>query len=158
MKNPSKINLIIFMFILFIGGRLIPERISITITPSLRNRIYLLNRYPRKDTIKRNRFVLFTLNTELTKNLKTKKVIKKVACAEGDQLAVRGLYYYCNERYLGVAKEYTLDGKELDHFVYEGTIPKGKIFVYSHHIDSYDSKYYGFVEEEDVLAIAYPLL
>ncbi len=156
MKNPSPISFGLFMITLLLVTRPIPERISITITPSLRSRIYLLDRYPTNDIIKRGRFVLFTLHTDLTKN--AKKVIKKIACAEGDQLTVRDLYYFCNGIYLGVAKEYTLDGKELDHFVYEGVIPDGKIFLYSHHVDSYDSRYYGFMEVKNVEAIAYPFI
>ncbi len=161
MKKRSKIkflNFITFIAIMFLAGNLIPKRISVTITPSLKNRIYLLDRYPTKESIKANSYVLFTLESELIKDAKTHNVIKKVACTEGDDLTVRGLSYYCEGQYMGLAKEYTLEGIELDHFVYEGIIPEGKIFLFSNHIDSYDSRYYGFLEKKDVLAIAHPML
>lgn len=161
MKKQSKTNplgFFAFIAILFLAGNLIPKRVSVTITPSLASRIYVLDRYPTKISIKPNSYVLFTLDTGLMKDAKTNKVIKKVACTEGNTLTVQGFSYYCDGQYLGLAKEYTLDGKELDHFIFEGEIPEGKIFVFSNHADSYDSRYYGFVEKKDVLAIAHPML
>ncbi len=162
MQKPSPNRFAAVTCVLLIAGAMIPPRISVTITPSLESRIFILDRYPTQDRIQHNRHILFNLPEHVIKDfeikdLKTRRVIKKVACAEGDTLTVEGLYYYCNGQYLGVAKERTIDGKLLDHFVYSGIIPEGQIFVFSPSKDSFDSKYYGFMEEKDVLAIAHPV-
>ena len=146
------------MCVLVAAGTSIPERISVTITPSLRNRIFLLDRYPNTGSIKKDQYVLFILRSEITEGSKTNKVIKKVACVEGDELLVRERSYFCNDRYLGAAKEYSLTGEKLTHFPFEGIIPEGKLFVFSNHVDSFDSRYFGFVRRDDVLAVAHPIL
>ncbi len=157
MRKPSGPRLLIFMVVLVVAGTSIPERIGVTITPSLRHRIFLLDRSPGKDAMRPDRYILFNLRSAFIKGYKTHKVIKRVACAEGDELLVRERSYFCNDRYLGQAKEYSLKGEKLTHFPFEGTIPEGKLFVFSNHIDSFDSRYFGFVERDDVLAIAHPV-
>ena len=42
-------------------------------------------------------------------------------------------------------------------FRFDGVIPEGKLFVVGHHPRSWDSRYFGFVDVEEVLNRAYPL-
>lgn len=157
MRKVSPLRLTIFMAGLFLAGAWIPQRISVTITPSLRHRIYLLDRSPSEARIVRNSYVLFELSSKFSEGAKTKKTLKQVACVEGDILSVRQGSYYCNDTYLGQAKEYSLSGERLHPFEFEGAIPKGDLFVFGDHVDSLDSRYFGFVRREDVIARAYPI-
>jgi len=156
-QKPSPLNLSVFLAALLLVGAWIPERITVTITPSLKNRIYLLDRAPSYHQMGNGAFVLFELHSKYLEGVKTNKILKQVACSEGDVLSVRQKYYYCNETYLGQAKDYSLKGEILPNFQFEGTIPKDSLFVFSNHIDSFDSRYFGFVRKEDVIAIAHPI-
>lgn len=88
----------------------------------------------------------------------TKKAIKKAACVEGETLQVVYKSYYCSGVYMGVAKEQTPSGKKLTNFMYDGQIPKGKLFVTGSHEDSYDSRYFGFIDKKDIKHIVYPII
>jgi len=156
-QKPSPLRLTVFLAALLLAGAWIPERITVTITPSLKNRIYLLDRAPSFNQMENGAFVLFELNSKYLEGAKTNKVLKQVACSEGDTLSVREKYYYCNETYLGQAKDYSLKGETLQNFKFEGQIPKDSLFVFSNHIDSFDSRYFGFVRKENVIAIAHPI-
>ncbi|NKE70170.1 S26 family signal peptidase [Candidatus Manganitrophus noduliformans] len=157
MRKSSPLRLIIFMTALLLAGSWIPQRFTVTITPSLWHRIYLLDRAPSKEQMVRNAYVLFELNSRYLKGAKTQKTLKQVACAAGDMLTVKERSYYCNDTYLGQAKDYSLKGERLPHLEFEGVIPKGSLFVFGTHVDSLDSRYFGFVRKEDVIAIAYPV-
>lgn len=157
MRRILSLRLVVFMGAVFMAGALIPPRISVTITPSLRHRIYLLDRAPAAARIVRNSYVLFELHSKYLEGAKTKRTLKQVACVEGDILSVRQGSYYCNDTYLGQAKEYSLQGEKLEYFEFEGEIPKGELFVFGNHVDSLDSRYFGFVRREDVIARAYPI-
>ena len=50
-----------------------------------------------------------------------------------------------------------MKGDRLENFVYEGVIGKGLLFVTGDHKDSYDSRYFGFINREQVTAKAFPL-
>lgn len=157
MRKSSPLNLMIFITALLLAGSWIPQRFTVTITPSLRHRIYLLDRAPSKEQMVHNAYVLFELNSKYLEGAKTQKALKQVACAEGDTLTVKEGYYYCNDTYLGQAKEDSLKGEKLSHFEFEGEIPKDRLFVFGTHVDSFDSRYFGFVRKEDVIAIAHPV-
>lgn len=157
MRKVLSLRLVVFMGAVFLAGAWIPQRISVTITPSLRHRIYLLDRSPSEARIVRNSYVLFELPSKYLEGAKTKKTLKQAACVEGDILSVRQGSYYCNDTYLGRAKEYSLSGERLHPFEFEGEIPKGDLFVFGDHVDSLDSRYFGFVRREDVIARAYPI-
>jgi signal peptidase I/conjugal transfer pilin signal peptidase TrbI len=90
---------------------------------------------------------------------RSEDVMKILGCNEGDLLAVDAeKRFYCNGEYLVRAKDYSLKGEPLRHFVYRGTVPKGFMFVMGEHKDSYDSRYFGLVDKSRILAKAYPIL
>ncbi|MCG3113363.1 MAG: S26 family signal peptidase [Candidatus Manganitrophus sp. SB1] len=156
-RKRSFLSLTIFMTALLLAGSWIPQRFTVTITPSLWHRIYILDRAPSKEQMVRNAYVLFELNSRYLEGAKTQKTLKQVACSEGDTLTVKEGYYYCNDTYLGQAKDYSLKGEKLPHLEFEGVIPKESLFVFGSHVDSLDSRYFGFVRKEDVIAIAHPV-
>ena len=156
-QKRSLLSVSIFVTALLLGGFLIPPRFTVTITPSLWHRIYLLDRAPSKEQMVDDTYVLFILDSQYLEEAKTRKALKKVACSEGDVLSVRQKSYYCNNSYLGQAKDYSLKGEKLRHFEFQGVIPKDKLFVFGTHVDSFDSRYFGFVEKKDVIAIAHPI-
>ena len=84
--------------------------------------------------------------------------MKILGCNEGDLLTVDAeKKFYCNGDYLVRAKDYSLKGELLQHFVFNGTVPSGYMFVMGQHKDSYDSRYFGLVEKSRILAKAYPI-
>lgn len=144
--------------VLLTAGTLIPYKISVTLTPSLKHRIYWLIRNP--DKVVRGDYVLFR-HKEISDRMGMKKsedVMKILGCNEGDLLTVDAeKKFYCNGEYLVRAKDISLKGEPLQHFVFNGQIPKGLMFVMGQHKDSYDSRYFGFVYKSRILAKAYPV-
>lgn len=144
--------------VLLVAGTLIPYKISVTLTPSLKHRVYWLIRNP--DKVVRGDYVLFR-HKELSARMGMKKsedVMKILGCNEGDLLTVDAeKKFYCNGEYLVRAKDISLKGEQLQYFVFNGTIPKGVMFVMGQHKDSFDSRYFGFVDKSRILAKAYPI-
>lgn len=143
---------------LIVAGTLIPYKFSVTLTPSLKHRIYWLTRNP--DKVVRGDYVLFHHKEFAAKvgMKKSEEMLKVIGCNEGDQLTVDAeKKFYCNSEYLVRAKDISLKGEPLQHFVFNGQIPKGVMFVMGQHKDSYDSRYFGFVEKNRILAKAYPI-
>lgn len=138
-------------------GMYIPDRISVTLTPSLDKRVFFLS--TPGIAIKKGDYVMFTLKDRFINGNTPVKVIKKVGCGEGDNLEIKyAKHYYCNGMFLGIAKDKSKKGEPVKHFEFTGKIPEGKLFVVGTIPDSYDSKYFGFLGKEDVEKIAYPVL
>ena len=105
-----------------------------------------------------------------------KVMVKRVTCVGGEVLKIVDLDYYCCKTaeddfnscvHLGKAKLYSKTGKRVFPFNPCGSnlcvveIPKGKFFVVNSHVDSYDSRYFGFVSQDGDYKILYtvrPLL
>jgi signal peptidase I/conjugal transfer pilin signal peptidase TrbI len=86
-------------------------------------------------------------------------LIKYVMCNEGDNLTVDSdKIYYCNGQFFTVAKDTDSKGNPVKNFVYNGKIPKGKVFVSGVGRNSYDSKYFGFIDKDKILYKVYPIL
>lgn len=143
---------------LLVAGTLLPYKFSVTMTPSLKHRVYWLIRHP--DYVGKGEYVLFR-HKELADRLgmqKLEEMMKLIGCDEGDQLIVDAeKKFYCNGEYLVRAKDFSLKGESLQHFVFNGRVPKGAMFVMGEHKDSYDSRYFGFVDKSRILAKAYPI-
>jgi conjugal transfer pilin signal peptidase TrbI len=156
-NSPEKFDLRIFLFVLSlaIAGAVIPSRFTVNLTQSLGATLFLLKRSP--DTVGKGDHVVFSLK-ETDRHVPGGRLIKQVTCDEGETLTVREKDYWCNgNEYLGRAKDLSLKGERLDQFVYNGVVPRGFCFVSGHHNDSYDSRYWGFLNKKDVSALAYPV-
>ncbi|MGK7345017.1 MAG: signal peptidase I [Candidatus Nitrospinota bacterium M3_3B_026] len=135
------------------AGAAIPARIGVTVTPSLYHRIYYVRPRGETEIPAKGDYVTFAKPV----NGKRELVTKRVACAPGDELRAEGRKYYCSGKYLGEAKKFSLSGAPLENFVFNGKVPEGRLFVKGDHRDSWDSRYFGFVEVDDVEAIQYPI-
>jgi conjugal transfer pilin signal peptidase TrbI len=175
--NRDKTAKCLMLLSAFVFGLLIPGRFSVTTTPSLVHRIYLISRISDAREIKKFSYVLFSMGNAQTSDRQTFDVVtramadqrhkgrhtttatlvmKIARCLPGEYLKVSDRLYYCNGEYLGRAKEHSLKGEKVDNFVYDGVVPSGKIFVMGEHKDSLDSRYFGFIEVTDVSAIGHP--
>lgn len=149
---------LIAVVIAALGGMYIPGRISVTLTPSLDKRVFLLSEATSGMKIKKGDYVMFMLSTHYINNGRPVRTIKRVGCTEGSTLSVKWeKYYYCNNMYIGQAKDKSLKGEPVKSFRFNGEVPNGALFVVGDHPDSYDSKYFGFLRKEDVKAIAHPI-
>jgi type IV secretory pathway protease TraF len=162
--SRSKINLVVFLVALILLGTWIPSRFSLTVSKSLDHRLFFLSPWSNKETIPvvEGSYVLFQIDhpliAELVKMTKTNRAIKRVTCAPGSVLYVENREYFCDGRSIGKAKEYTSRGVKVRNFVFNDIIPKGNYFVMGDHPDSFDSRYFGFIENKDIMALAYPIL
>jgi len=141
-------------------GMLIPSRIAITVTPSLKHRIYIFTKVTPSTAaaaVKKGSYVNFMFHDPRISDGKTQRVMKRVACVAGEILRVEDNYYYCGNEFIGKSKPLTRKGEPLRHFVYNGIIPKGKVFVSGDHIDSYDSRYWGFLDLSAVTGLGHPI-
>ena len=139
-------------------GLLLPGRIVVAISPSLDHRVFVVTKSFTPDEIRKDDYIMFTVRSHYIKNGKPSRLLKKVSCVTGERLETRTREYYCDGEYLGMAKWYSLKGEPVDAFVYSGAVPEGKLFVTGHHVDSFDSRYLGFIERSKVEGIARPLL
>lgn len=85
------------------------------------------------------------------------RFVKLLGCEAGDLLETQSRDFYCNGKYIGTAKEYSLKGKPLPVFVYNGVIPEGCLFAVGESRDSYDSKIWGFVKKEWVIGTVHKI-
>jgi signal peptidase I/conjugal transfer pilin signal peptidase TrbI len=180
LKRPDRevTNRLLMLLAAFLFGLLIPSRFSVTMTPSLVHRIYLISRITDAREIRKESYVLFTMRNSYMRNGQpvdvmsavvaehkhadgkpsvSAPVMKIARCIPGEYLRVADRKYYCNDEYLGTAKEHSLRGEKVDNFVYDDVIPQGKLFVMGQHRDSFDSRYFGFIEVTDVTAIGHAI-
>jgi conjugal transfer pilin signal peptidase TrbI len=85
-------------------------------------------------------------------------IIKKVMGISGDIVTRKGQDFYINGKKMGIAKTHSLKGRFLQPGTV-GTIPCGKYFVWTPHLDSYDSRYaeIGWIDESNIIGVAYPI-
>ncbi len=149
------------LIVLLIIVGLLPTHISVTLTPSLNHRVFFLIFNPDPESIAKGNYVLFNIGQKLIRQFADKKdtvkIMKIVGCTGGSVLKVEGKEYYCDGVLLGHAKDVTLAGRPLNHYVFNGSIPAGSLFVIGEHKDSFDSRYFGLVDVRTVVAKAYPL-
>ena len=79
------------------------------------------------------------------------RFVKRVACVSGEQLTHSGRDFYCNGEFLARAKAWDKKGNPATLFDFNGIIPREKYFALGEHGDSYDSRYWGFVDYSWIL-------
>lgn len=155
LKDKVTIRFGLFFFALILGGALIPSRFAVTLTPSVDHRIFYIDKDPT--IVKKGDYVMISITSKYYGD-KPIKIMKEVACNEGEILKSVDREFWCNHNeYIGKAKEYSMKGEKLDSFVYNGIVPKGYVFVAGKNKDSYDSRYFGFVKKSEIIAKAYPI-
>ena len=153
LKNFLKALFITFL-VLLVGAEA-SGRVAVNLSPSVKPRLFFLVRHPAE--IRKGDYVIFKPK-HMDPYINGKTLVKKVTCDEGDRLTEKGKDYFCDGTiYLGRAKDFSLKGEKLQNFVYNGVIPKGFCFVSGSNINSYDSRYWGFLRKSDIKARAYPV-
>lgn len=139
----------------------IPRQLTLNPTNSLPNTLYVLNKSVLPEKIRRGDIVRFPFKSAVTDavaNGQPVYLLKKVGCIQGQVLTVnKDKEYFCDGRWLGRAKDHNMKGEPVQNFVWNGMVPPGEFFALADHKDSYDSRYYGFVELGRVVAKAYPI-
>ncbi len=159
LNNREKAVAVAVLAALLVGSWL-PERISISTSPSLQHRVFFLSK--TKSNITTGDYLIFRHeDTSFTqKGLKpaNQEMIKQVGCSPGESLTQNDdKKYFCNQRYLGTALVADSTGRLLPTFQFIGPIPKNNYFMVGSNPRSFDSKYFGFIHAEEILYTALPL-
>ena len=76
---------------------------------------------------------------------------KRVGCRPGQRLRIDDLRFYCDENFLRSALRGVMSRQQMmTPFSYDGEIPSGKLFLIGDNSDSYDSRYFGFIDAGQV--------
>jgi len=127
-------------------------RIGLIDTPSIYEKIVIYELKKPDEVIKNKMYVFkFPYSTKYYK--KGELFIKYAKCLPGDKLEVRGYKYYCNGKYFATAVKTDSKGEPVKHFEYNGTIPQNKYFMYAPHPQSYDSRYWGFLDKKEIIGV-----
>ena len=165
-----KLKIFIVIALIVIGGTAIPNYFAVTTTPSLNKRIFFIVKSKQIEKLKKGDYVMFSLLKSKPGNDSSSKLvtmikdegedsqIKKIGCIAGEELKNIGNEFYCKNKLIAKAKEYSLGGERLKKFEFSGKIPEGNMFLVGDHVDSYDSRYFGFIKAKDIIATVYPLL
>lgn len=183
LDNKQRVRLALFILSLCALGWILPQKFLVSITPSLRYHIFYLYRNPSFEDLRKNDYVVFIKSSHYIKNGEPLKLIKQIKCDAGEYLIEMDRNYYCisslrgyslndvvsylkNQKlisgivpeYLGKAKTVSKAGQPLDNFQFRGQIPGGMCYVAGDHPDSFDSRYFGFIDKKTILAKAYPII
>lgn len=82
-----------------------------------------------------------------------KKIVKKVACMPGHKLETRELEYYCNGSLIAKAQTKDSKGADIKQFIFNGIIQDNMLFIIGEHQRSYDSRYFGLINKNDVIEV-----
>ncbi len=144
-KKDYSLLIALVLALLALGIVNIYHRIIVNTSPSLSYRFM----WRAGGTPQKHDYVTFFVNHELI-GAKPVRVSKQLNCWSGDTLTLRGREFFCNGEFMGEAKTRGLKGQEMPLFVFNGVIPVGKVFASGQHPDSFDSRYYGFVDLDNV--------
>lgn len=152
--NAISLGIIIFIFLYYIVFITIKFfGIGIIKTPSIDASIIVYNKNVNTTKLT-DEIIFFTLPRHTPYFPKDSNFAKYVRCEGGDNLSVKGLKYFCNEKLLGIAKTTDKDGNKIKPFIFNGVIPYGQYFVMGTHERSYDSRYWGFVDYKHIKGVA----
>lgn len=90
-------------------------------------------------------------------------VIKEVAGVQGDRILVNDYGVHVNGAHRGVllharkGGKLSAMGKETSHYWRDERVPPGHLWMMGTHERSYDSRYWGYISDEQVLGRAIPL-
>jgi conjugative transfer signal peptidase TraF len=83
---------------------------------------------------------------------------KRIAALPGDQVSVGERVIVNGRNAAAPAPGLDSRGRAMERFTYHGTVPQGAVFVLGDTPDSFDSRYYGFVQKADITNTLQPLL
>ena len=162
-KHPRKVisvtGLVLAVLIFTYMGKAVTKNILLSHTDSVGHRLFYFKRDVDPKQLKKGDYAVFAIDTSYIPNCHPCKVIKRISCVEGEYLYCNAAgAYYCGKRFLGMAKTTSKKGEPVQPFVFNGIVPVNKIFATGGHKDSYDSRYFGFVERSKITGLAIPLI
>ncbi|MFZ3461480.1 signal peptidase I [Vibrio harveyi] len=122
------------------------EHLVIPVTDSIQPHVLWLT----SDAIKKGDYVTFPFQHPFINDNKPSFLTKKVACVAGDRLEVRGGAVYCNDEIKAVTNLNIVQNPKVTMFAFDGVIPEGKVLVLGEHPRSFDSRYYGLVNLDEM--------
>jgi len=92
-------------------------------------------------------FVTFKLTNKVIPTPdNTVQVTKILSCNQNQYLLKKEDNWTCDGQFIGKSRKIAINGDTLEIFTFDGLIPKGKAFVTGTHKNSFDSRYWGFVD------------
>ena len=158
MKKTNLFSKIIFICIVsFTIMYFFYYKILVSNTNSLTNSVFLLT--PKKD-YKNGDIVTFNYQFEnYFKYKKGDKFTKIISCSSGQKLKRVDLNFFCDDKFIGSAIKIDGKGQKLKSFeITEEIIPTKKYFLMGTNPKSYDSRYYGYIDEKDIIGVTYGLI
>lgn len=77
---------------------------------------------------------------------KFKTLSKRLICIENDNLVINDQFIVCNKKKYRIKRNIkTGSGKSIEQFYYSGIVPKNKAVVWGSNLESFDSRYWGFI-------------
>ncbi len=94
----------------------------------------------------KNDFVYFNFQHELLpKNLKV--LSKKIVCIGGESLKIDDQFIICQDKKYPIKRnKKTGSGKTIKQFYYDDIVPQNKAILWGSNIESFDSRYWGFID------------
>jgi len=140
--------------ILLVGGlKLFGLRVGINMTRSQPDWVYIIS--PVK-VIRRGEKVAFLFQGSHYYPAGT-VFVKEVIGLPEDQIENSSEGVWINGTMVGAVRATDSEGRAVEPFVYRGRIPKGAYFLMAHAPNSYDSRYFGWVGEEQIIGKVVPL-
>jgi conjugal transfer pilin signal peptidase TrbI len=102
-----------------------------------------------KMDVARNDYVLFERDDDYLPEGEH-HLVKRLGCMPGQKLMRRNLQFFCDDQVIAQAVAQDSNGKKLPLFDFDGVIPTGKAFAVGDTKDSYDSRYWGFIDLDKV--------
>lgn len=157
--NTAKqfIGTLMGILVLMFAGFEIPKRITVTISDSVKHRIFYKQTFFDAEDIKQGSYVQVELFSKVVSECQPCLIVKRVAGVPGDLITVYEKDFFCNGEYLGKAKDHSMKGTPLEAYTTTGMVPGNKYFLIGDSPDSFDSRYYGPMEIKHVKAIVHPI-
>ena len=128
--------------------------IALNITKSLPDYFYIIDNQTHVDDLKNNQAISFKFDIENDRYYgKESSFIKIIKCKEGDFLQNENSVFKCNNKIIGVALPFDSQGAAIKSFDFNNKIPKDNYFVMGTAMNSYDSRYWGFVRKEKITGV-----
>ena len=102
----------------------------------------------------KNKIVSFDFPIDTQYFKKDTPFAKEVKCESGDTLNTQGKEYFCNSIPIGKARTTDSNGNPVKQFIFNGVIPENYYFVMGDNPKSFDSRYWGFLEKENIRGVS----